>query len=194
MPIRFLAIDFLKKVLAIVGCLLFALSLIYPFYFIWFPTLAGGTSIYYWSYKADYRPIINWALHSNQHWFSDYWFSSYFVGFRIPWILVSMLTLQALTLAFGIASVVFSRRILSFAPVLFSLPVLALIIGTSWMLSSRGLLLEYQLGYYLIYPSIILFVSASVLTEAARRNKQETVKIPAPLHKLQDLVLLKNHT
>ena len=169
-----LVVSILRKIPAIFGCLLFLFSFIYPLYYAEFITLAGGGSIYYWSYKVDYRNNIMAVLHSNQYWFSNYWFSSYaFVGLGTPWILISTFTLQVLTLVFGAVSIIFKRRILPFVPVLLSL---AVIIYTGVIFSGIGPVFwgEYRLGYYLIYPSAILFVSALALNEVT--NKRQTTR------------------
>jgi len=176
-----MVINILKKVLALLGCLLFVFSFIYPLYYARFITLAGSGSIYCWSYKVDYRNYIMAVSHSNQYWLSNYWFSPYsFVGLGTPWILISLFTVQVLTLVFGLASVIFNRRILTSAPALLSLAVMALMICTGEILSGYRFYGEYQQGYYLLYPSVILFLSAFGLSEVTRRNKQEKVKIPAP--------------
>jgi hypothetical protein len=173
---RFLVINNLRKVLAILGCLLFVFSFIYPLYYAEFITLAGGGSTYYWSYKVDYRIIITVVFHQDQYWFSNYWFSSYgWIGLGIPWILISLFTVQVLTLVFGIASIIFKRRILSFTPVLLSLTAIALVIYIGMIVAGIGIYWwQYQLGYYLIYPSAILFMSAFALNEVT--NKRQTIE------------------
>jgi hypothetical protein len=131
MSTKFLVITILKKVLPILGCLLIVFSFIYPFYYAGFKTTAGSGSIYYWSYHADYRNLVMVTLHSEHFWFSDFWFSSYgYVSLEIPCELISLFTVQVLTLMFGVASVIFNRRILSFAPVLLSLAFMALMLYT----------------------------------------------------------------
>jgi hypothetical protein len=130
-------------------------------------TLAGGSSTYYWSYGSDYHYSINFHFGSSQYWFSNYWFSPYLdVGLGIPWILVSMFTIQALTLLFGVATLIFNRRILPFASVLLSLLTVALMVYTGMMYSG-----EYQLGYYLVFPSTVLFLSAFVLDEMNKKRQ-----------------------
>jgi hypothetical protein len=157
----------LKRISAILGCVLFLISFISPFYTISMFTLAGESSTHYWSYESDYHYIINGHF-VGQTWFSDYWFSPYLgVGFRIPWILVSMFTTQVLTLFFGVASIIFKRRMLSFAPVLLSLLTIGLMVRTGM---PKDIILhgEYQLGYYLVFPSLVLFLSAFVMNEVTK--------------------------
>jgi len=72
-----------------------------------------------------------------------------------------------------VVSIIFKRRILPFVPVLLSL---AVIIYTGVIFSGIGPVFwgEYRLGYYLIYPSAILFVSALALNEVT--NKRQTTR------------------
>jgi hypothetical protein len=149
MPIRFLVINILKEVLAILGCLLFVFSFFYPLYYAEFIALAGFGSTYYWSYKVDIKNDANGVLNSNHLWFSSYWFSSY--GW-IPWTLIFVFAVQVLTLVFGIASIIFNRRILSFAPVLLSLTVIELMICTGGRYPDMCIFMED------ITKAIILFI------------------------------------
>ncbi|MGA3193053.1 MAG: hypothetical protein ABSD73_11175 [Candidatus Bathyarchaeia archaeon] len=167
MVTRHLGINTLKRFFATFGCLLFLISFISPFYNISGITTAGRTTTYYWSYESDYHYSFDFHFGSSQYWFSDYWFSPYLdVGLGIPWILVPMFTIQALTLLFGVASIIFNRRILPFASVLLSLLTIALMVYTGMMISG-----EYQLGFYLVFPSLILFLSAFVLNGMAKRKQ-----------------------
>jgi len=177
MSTKFLFISILKKTPVILGCLFFLFSFIYPFYYGWFITLAGGGSVNYWSYRVDYRIMITVVLHSSQYWFSNYWFSSYpFIGLGIPWILISLFLLQVLTLIFSVAFVFFNRRILSFEPIIFSIAVLILMIYTGDVISRNTLSNQYQPGYYLVYPSIPMFLFAFILNELQRRDEQNQTK------------------
>jgi hypothetical protein len=155
-------LTFLLAFLQILGCLFTVLSFIYPFYYAHLVLAGGQVEIYYWSYKADYSaPIIfRPPIKFTQFWFSDFWFSSVsFIGLGAPWILILLFTVQVLTLLFGFASVIFHRRILSILPVLFSLSAITLMIYTAAHAgySNWG---EYQQGYFLVFPSAALFLSA----------------------------------
>lgn len=168
MSTRFLVNKTVRRVITILGCLIFLISFISPFYTISMKTLAGGSSTYYWSYVSDYHYSIDFHFGSSQYWFSNYWFSPYLdVGLRIPWILVSMFTIQALTLLFGVASMIFNRRMLSFAPVLLSLSTIALMVYTDMI--EEIYFGEYQLGYYLVYPSVAMFIFAFLLNEETKK-------------------------
>jgi hypothetical protein len=194
-----LVIKILIEVLAVFGCLLFLLSFISPIYSVRFLTLAGFGSTTYWSYKGDYENQITIVHHSRLYWFSDYWFNSTIglLGVGTPWILTSMFVLQVLTLAFGVVYIILRRRILLLALVLLSLSVMALMIFTGEILSQYALTEqgEYQLGYYLIFPSVILFLSAFALNEVMRklqtaRLAKENPSTLSPLMILVGIVLL----
>lgn len=90
------------------------------------------------------------------------------IGFGIPWILISMFTIQVLTLLFGVASIIFNRRMLSFAPVLLNLLTIALMVYTGMM--EEVYPGEYQLGFYLVFPSLVLFLFAFVLNEMTKKR------------------------
>jgi len=78
---------------------------------------------------------------------------------------VAMFAVQALVLAFGIASIHFKRRIILAAPVCLSVAVLALMFYTGKILPYG----DYSLGYYLVFPSLALFLSAFILNEVTEK-------------------------
>lgn len=170
---RFLVINILKKVLTILGCLFFVFSFISPFYFVVFPTRGTeGMIAYYYSHKVDMHTGIGHGSSSTQYWFSDFWFQFRFgITGVLPLVFISLFTVQVLTLVFGVVSVILDRRILSFAPVLFSLTTMALMICIGWILFPLDLWMPYLTGFYLIFPSVILFVSASALNEVLKNMR-----------------------
>lgn len=167
MSTRFWVINILKKVLAIFGCLFFLFSVISPFFVVFYPL--GAISNYYLSYRRDFYGNFGTT---RQYWFINNWGTT--VLATMSWALASMFIFQVLTLVFGLGSVFFNRRILSFAPVLLCLGVLGLMIYTEQTIG--GVLGEYQQGYYLIYPSVILFVSAFALNEVIKMRQTTTSK------------------
>jgi hypothetical protein len=108
---------------------------------------------------------------SSRYWFSDYWFSSLpFVGLSIPWILISMFAVQLLTLVLGLASIRFDRRDLLLPPFLLSSTVAVLMTYTGERISGdvEAISGQYQVGYYLVYPSIAMFLFALLLNEVTK--------------------------
>jgi hypothetical protein len=167
-----IVVKVLRKTPAILGCLMFLFSSTSPFYYLVFIRTEGAGSTQFWSYRDDYQAWSGayMSFHRNQDWFSDYWFSD--LGFvqSVSWILISMFSLQALTLVFGVASVISNRRVLSFAPVPLSLAVMTLMMYTGQILAGSWQE-EYKLGYYLIYPSIAMFASAFALNEVIKKRQ-----------------------
>ena len=155
-------LDILRKALMVIGCLVFLFSVISPF-FVSFAPLAA-ISNYYWSYRRD---VYGNFGATRQFWFFNNWGTT--VLATISWALVSMFTFQVLTLVFSIGSIFFNRRILSFAPVLLCLGVLGLMIYTEQTIS--GVLGEYRQGYYLIFPSLALFMFALILNEVTKKQQ-----------------------
>ncbi|HML03982.1 MAG TPA: hypothetical protein VK487_11510 [Candidatus Bathyarchaeia archaeon] len=147
----------LKALLAILGCLVFLFSVISPFFLT--IGLLAPISNRYWSYEHDF--YNGFGQHESQYWFINYWGDD--VSSTMSWGLVLMFTFQLLTLTFGVGSIFFKRRILSIIPVLLCLGVLGLMIYTGNLLGlSLG---EYQQGYYLVFPSLVLFIVVFILNE-----------------------------
>ena len=154
----------------LVALFVFLLSIVSPFYG-WSPILIGGASATYWSYRADYfsgslpPPMNSW-----QYWFLNYWFNANSIELPsarwIPWIPLALFVMQALTLAFGSASLVANRKTILSVPICSSLTALALMSLMSYELaSSANNGAGYQVGYYLGYPSLALFALAFALNE-----------------------------
>jgi hypothetical protein len=137
--------------LTILGCLVFLFSIILPFYntinFAEYNHGGFAITLYYWSFKFDYK--VSFAggqfriiSHVSSYWFLDYWFSENVFSLWRSWIPVAMVAVQALVLAFGIASFHFRRRVMLAAPVCLSVAVLALMFYTGKILPYG----DYSLG------------------------------------------------
>jgi hypothetical protein len=172
MSTKLLAINATRKIIVIIGCLLFLISFISPFCGFFEMNLAGGSWTHYWSYGSEYVLYSLARAHSTYFWFSNYWFSPYLdVGPEIPWITISLFTVQVLTLVFGVAFIISDRRMLSFESIVFCIAALVLMTYTvehvNEVLSySVG---QYQLGYYIVYPSVAMFLFAFLLNEVAKK-------------------------
>jgi len=174
MSTRFLVTNTVRRVITILGCLLFVFSFIYPFYYVSWTGIGGGTLTHYWSYEYDYHYHVGLGGSGSSHqWFFDYWFTpNLSVGARIPWTLVSLFTVQVLTLAFGVVFLFSNKRILSFEPIMFNIAVLVLMTYTGGILSGHvsAYSNQFQLGYYLVYPSVAMFVSAFAINEVVKKR------------------------
>jgi len=162
----------------VIGCLVFLFSVISPFFL--YMSVLGGMSNYYWSYRRDFYGNLQQG--PRQYWFSNYWGTTGLAEFQpMSWALVSMFIIQVLTLVFGVGFVFFNRRILSFVPVLLCLGVLGLMIYAGQIV--LGGLGEYQQGYYLIFPSLALFMFAFVLN-GVTKEQQTSARARALLNRI----------
>ena len=188
MSTKFLIINVVRRVIVIFGCLVFVFSFISPFYFISSEFGGTGSSTHYWSFKSDYYYSMDLRGSGSSHlWFSSYWFThSLAGGIGIPWVLVSLFTVQVLTLVFGVVFIFSSRRTLSFEPIIFSIAALVLMTSTAKVITNGNFLLvsQYQLGYYLVYPSVALFVCAFALNEVVKKiqTANRDTNIPVKTH------------
>jgi hypothetical protein len=164
---------FLKALPTILGCIVFLFSIILPFCYIDnFPAFSTGGPFwtYIWSFKAvDYHAMV--GLHVIPYWFFNYWFSENWVSLAVPWIPLTIFAVQVLVLAFGITSIHFKRRVMLAATVCLSVAVIALMLYIGKILPYRDSSEEYQLGYYLVFPSLALFLSAFILNEATKKQQ-----------------------
>jgi hypothetical protein len=147
----------------VIGCLVFLFSVISPFFVGWAPL--STISNYYGSYRRDFYGNLQQT--PTQFWFINNWEGAGSATMSLA--LVSMFIFQVLTLVFAVGSVFFNRRILSVAPVLLCLGVLGLMIYTEQTIS--GVLGEYRQGYYLIFPSLALFIFAFILYEVTKKQR-----------------------
>jgi len=119
-------------------------------------------------------------LHVSQYWFSDYWFSSGFPGLGIPWAFISMFMVQLLTLAAGLVSARFCRRNLLLFPFLLSSAVAVLMTYEGEKISgdapAGALSGGYRVGYYLVFPSLAMFLFAFLLDEGTKNREREQKK------------------
>lgn len=173
MSTKFLVTKAARKIIVIIACLLFLISFISPFYSFSEMTLAGGSTTYYRSFESDYYYSIVFHFGSVHYWFSDYWFSPYLdVGPEMPWILIPLFTVQVLTLVFGVAFIISERRMLSFESIVFSIAASVLMTYTGERVNgelSPYSVGQYQLGYYVVYASMVMFVFAFFLNEVTKK-------------------------
>jgi TRAP-type mannitol/chloroaromatic compound transport system permease small subunit len=82
-----------------------------------------------------------------------------------------MLVAQILTLITGVASVFLNKKILALAPAILCPMVTALMVyvGTSF----RSWEISYQQGYWLTYPSMLLFIAAFTLSLLRHKKKTD---------------------
>jgi len=193
--------NFLSDVLLISACYLFLLSIPAPFLTVpyysrrwgYVPVITEFT-VTYWSYKA----VVANGIESKAF-FGNYWLSpsDSRVGFiGVSWFLAGIFLLQVLTLISGSISL-FKKRKARIIPFVSSLSTLILMVqvyvqADKWTLA----LIEYESGYWLIYPSMFLFLLASILiqrTHACRTEKKGGLREISPVVRGSSMALGTNN-
>jgi hypothetical protein len=121
------------------------------------------------------------------YYFFDYWFRSlwYWIDFRddlqqqtikneIACTLIALFVVQAITLIAATASIFINKKIVCLTPVFLCLITALLMISTCTLLNQTTYnKFNYELGYWLTYPSEALFI-ANMLIRAkfSRQNHQ----------------------
>jgi len=166
---------FLSDYLLFSACCIFLVSTLNPFltanyyYFSrWGFNHVIRISVTYWSYKA-------FSSTRGEVFLNSYWFnnadpaSANYLG--ISWILVAVLLLQVLTLASGIFSLLKARKI-RVIPFVSSMIIVLLMVQVYAKASGVSLGVHtYQLGYWLTYLSLFLFLDALIFHLYANREK-----------------------
>jgi hypothetical protein len=125
--------------------------------------------VIYWSYRASIENGLDIFL--NNYWFNsaDLALTNYL---NISWALIAIFILQTLTLAFGIISLLKIRGI-RIIPFVSSVLTILVMIQVYVKASEVGLGLKtYQLGYWLNYPSMFLFLLSFTISIVAKKKKQ----------------------
>jgi hypothetical protein len=179
-----LAISIIRRVVSTLASLLLIISIASPFCSVgasgYFGIVNAKQGAVFWSYRSDFyysSGILFTGPPRRQYWFFDYWFSYLNRDLlKLAWMILPMFILQVLTLVFGIISIISNRRILSLAPVCFSVIVPALIIYTINRLFEIAQFGNYEQGYYFSYYSVGLFLSAFVLNEVTENFPKYNVR------------------
>jgi len=90
-----------------------------------------------------------------------------------------MFGVQLLALVFALFPIKSSKRSLLFAPIVFGSAVAVLMTYACGKISgdTEALSGGYQLGYYLVYAAVAMFLSAFLLNEAIRSRARSRVEI-----------------
>jgi hypothetical protein len=132
--------------------------------------LIRNFSVTYWSYKA-------FSSTRGEVFLSGYWFNNADPALAshlgISWILVAIFLLQVLTLASGIFSLLKARKI-RVIPFVSSMIIVLLMVQVYAKASGVSLVVHtYQLGYWLTYLSLFLFLDALIFHLYANREKTQ---------------------
>jgi|GEM_PF-3327122 len=168
---RFTMFRILQKALAIGACLVFLGTLMLPFYRFFppgfvFPDIRSNPEELLWSYKLRSQYIVRGGG-TAEYWFDSYWFRQTTTGFDgLRLVLPLMFVAQIATLAAALASIIRSKKVLALIPVVGCSIVLGLMAWTISTLSKNNTFAAdtVQSGYWLIYPSLGLFLLALLMT------------------------------
>lgn len=173
--LRFFGINLLRRMPLLLACLFFSWSVLVPFYnYLAESMIETRYSISYWSFKAEIRGFygLRTIQGVRQEWFFDYWFGDSWLNLGLSWLLLAMFVAQIVTLATGIVSVFNAKKTIAAVPAATCLTTMLLMVYQNILLSSSNLLVcTYQLGYWLTYPSLGLFIMNFLSTLALRTPK-----------------------
>lgn len=156
------------------ACILFLVLVLFPFLSIPYHSIVpeDDFKMTYWSYKTViiyYR--LGFSVGNETHCFIDYWFLAQReydpptpVTVGVSWVLVSIFLIQTFTIGFGVLNLFLHRKLVRLLPLISCLFVVFLM--TYVGLRAQHITHEppeFELGYWLCYPSAILFLFAFLL-------------------------------
>ena len=174
---RFTRVEVLEKVLAIAACLVFLSSLLFPFYefrpaVLYIPEYPHIYVEYMWAYKLRAEDMLH-IRPPEEFWFQSYWAGQTTTRYgHLQLVLPSMFAAQILTVAATLASIVWRKRIIVCLPILACLTVTMLMTSVNIVLSTANISVDnYQIGYWLTYPSLTLFILSFLFTLKPRQRQ-----------------------
>lgn len=179
-------ISVLRRALVLLGCFIFLWSVVSPFYRYarivrtQIPEVRSFM-ILYWSFtekiavSSDSIAAFLDGGVAQQRWFLDYWFGNFDIKYLGYFLLhPAMFVAQVVTLATGVFSVSKSNRKVAAVCAAACLTTLLLMICQNVLMSDTNMEpYYYRIGYWLAYPSLILFIINFLLTLISHRSKTE---------------------
>jgi hypothetical protein len=184
-----------RRLFALTGVLLFLWSFVSPFMslrplFLQIPERPCNSVVEFWSFMMRNTVVClekfdgRFSRSIYDHYFFDYWFRSlwYWIDFRdnlhqqavkieIASILISLFVVQAATSIAATMSIFINKKIVYLTPVFLCLITVLLMISTFTLLNQKTYnKFNYELGYWLTYPSEALFI-ANMLIRAKFTHK-----------------------
>jgi hypothetical protein len=165
-------IRLLSDILLLSACCLFLISVVEPFLtssrLTWGQPVGTRVNVDYWSYKASVM-----SDHET-HIFSDYWFAYYdyipIFMTRIPTFLIGLLMIQILTIAVGVLSLGLRKGWIRLVPFVSSATVILLMFFIHNELEKYAII-NYEVGYWLVYPSMLLFLLAFMMNSLTGKRR-----------------------
>lgn len=170
-----------KKVLSILGCLVFLSSIVFPFRSVnyvrnvtSYPEGAEDYWAYYWSFRSytkTYGSLSYPHYEVADYWFRDCWVKFYTYDSELFWAFTFIFMIQVLTLIIGVAFIFLDKKILAPTVLCITVSVLMTLVNVSPREANVFSQASYELGYWLTYPSMLLFLSASLLGPVAKKRQ-----------------------
>jgi hypothetical protein len=191
-----------KKVLSILGCLLFLSSIVFPFRFVYysrnvtgFPEGAEHYWAYYWSFRSytETDGSLGYPHYGvADYWFYDCWVKFYTYDSELFWTFTFIFMIQVLTLIIGVAFIFLDKKILAPTVLCITVSVLMTLVNVSPREANVFSRASYELGYWLTYPSMLLFLSASLLGPVAK--KRQTAHLQESSSSSKDTIYTPTYT
>ena len=164
----------LRRVVNVCACCLFLVSVLSPFVTVPHRTIIpeDAYSVTHWSHKATIKHLkLGHVVKSENLFFSTHWFEqqkpySYLTpsSLGVSWVLVAMFLMQVLTMGFGFATLFRQGKSTQLLPLISCSFVTFLMVYVMVQAQNQTFgLPKYELGCWLCYPSIILFLYAFIL-------------------------------
>lgn len=189
-----------KKVLSILGCLLFLTSMAFPFRSVYyqkrssFPEQNEDYWAYYWSFRSytkTYGSLSYPHYEVADYWFSDCWVKFYTYDSELFWAFTFIFMIQVLTLVIGVAFIFLDKKILAPTVLCITVSVLMTLVNVSPREANVFSRASYELGYWLTYPSMLLFLSASLLGPVTK--KRQTAHLQESSSTSEDTIHTSTH-
>lgn len=167
----------MSDVLLLSACCLFIVSMGTPFLkeFSDYAYVGAGRwermPVYYWSFRASH------SVNNRITQFDSFWFSTFnpdfympILGMQVPMLLIAMFLAQILTVVSGLFSLFLRKRWNRVLPFAHSLTVTLLMASMHNGLSMYKKV-EYEIGYWLTYPPMLLFLLAFTTSLIAGKTR-----------------------
>ncbi len=190
--------SFIRKLFALIGVLLFLGTLVFPFMSfkpisLQIPEHPCNHIVEFWSFMMRDTVVCfemfsgRFGRYIHYYCFSDYWFHSlgYWMDFRddmqrsaveneIAWTLITLFMVQIVTLIAAATSIFIGKKFVCLTPAISCLITALLMVSTLTLLNQKTYnKFNYELGYWLTYPTEALFIANSLMTTKFQRTTQQ---------------------
>ena len=172
--------SFIRKLFALIGVLLFLGTLVFPFMSfkpisLQIPEHPCNHIVEFWSFMMRDTVVCfemfsgRFGRYIHYYCFSDYWFQN-----EIAWTLITLFMVQIVTLIAAATSIFIGKKFVCLTPAISCLITALLMVSTLTLLNQKTYnKFNYELGYWLTYPTEALFIANSLMTTKFQRTTQQ---------------------